>query len=371
MKKRIFRLPDTAAIILGLGLLLAAGLFAAFLPHADFSDAERRYLSSAPSAPSLTNWRTDKEIESYLSDRIPLRTTLVGIDAAANVYTGRRTQLETWPVYGAFLEQPITADASIVTQRLAQLEEVAQKVGAPWHILVPPTHGYLIRNNISPLLGAQYEVETPLYEALAAADEAIICGDVVNKSAFYYNTDHHWSSTGVIDAYLTYCGAVGLIPLHISDIELTDHGDFHGTTYSRSGYPFANADQLTSAVPQQSNVHLTILDDSTEYDSLIFPEHADTYDGYAIFLGGNHGMLEITNAAAPEGTLLVFKDSFANSLLPLLSAHYSRIVVVDARYYAGNFSDAIAAAGKVDQVLYVYSMDSLVNDTVVARKITR
>ena len=68
---------------------------------------------------------------------------------------------------------------------------------------------------------------------------------------------------------------------------------------------------------------------------------------------------------------MVFKDSFANSLLPLLSAHYSRIVAMDARYYGGNFSDAIAAAGQADQVLYVYSLDSLLNDTMVARKVGR
>ena len=91
----------------------------------------------------------------------------------------------------------------------------------------------------------------------------------------------------------------------------------------------------------------------------------------AVYTNGNHGLTEILNPNAPEGTLMVFKDSFANCLLPLLSAHYSRIVAMDARYYGGNFSDAIGAAGVVDQVLYLYSLDSLINDTVVARKIAR
>ena len=110
------------------------------------------------------------------------------------------------------------------------------------------------------------------------------------------------------------------------------------------------------------------LESGETYDHLVFPERAQTYDGYAVYLDGNHGLLEITNPEAPGGTLLVFKDSFANCLLPLLAADFQRIVAVDARYYSGSFSEAAAAAGEVDAVLFVYSPDSLVNDTAVAGK---
>jgi hypothetical protein len=104
---------------------------------------------------------------------------------------------------------------------------------------------------------------------------------------------------------------------------------------------------------------------------MIFPEQAETYDGYAVYLKGNHGVVTVENPAGERGTLFVCKDSFANSVIPFLSAHYRRIVAVDARYYAGSFSEAAAAAGKVDKVLFVYSPDSLVNDTAVAGKAGR
>ena len=370
MKKHSFRLPDGLAVALCLGLLLAAGLFAAFWPQGDFSDFERRYLASAPSAPSLANWKTDKEIESYLSDRIPFRRVMVGIDATANVLTGRRTQLETWPVAGAFLEKPVQGTEDGLNRRLTQLDEAARKANAPWKLVVPTGHGYLLRENMNALLQPLYEAETPLYETLAANAGYVALGDDFTAENAYYATDHHWSLDGVYAAYTAYCRSLGLEPLALDAFEITTFPGFFGTTYSRSGYPFAKADTLACAQPE-TGVHLTILDDGSEHDSLIFPEHAATYDGYAVYLGGNHGLLEITNANAPEGTLMVFKDSFANSLLPLLSAHYSRIVAMDARYYGGNFSDAIAAAGQVDQVLYVYSLDSLLNDTMVARKVGR
>ena len=55
----------------------------------------------------------------------------------------------------------------------------------------------------------------------------------------------------------------------------------------------------------------------------------------------------------------------------MLAADYKRIVAVDARYYGGTFSQAAEAAGPVDKVLFVYSPDSLVNDTSVAGKVGR
>lgn len=370
MKNQNFRLPDGLAVTVGLVLLLITGLFAAFWPQNDFSQFERRYLASAPSAPSLTNWRTDKEVESYLSDRIPLRRVMVGIDAVSNVFTGRRTQLETIPVKGTFLEKPVAGTQELLNRRLLQLAEVAETADAPHRLIVPTGHGYLLRDSLNPLLSSLYQSEEPLYEALAEDAAYIALGKTFTPESAYYATDHHWSLDGTYAAYRAYCIAEGIKPLELTDFRLSTFEGFLGTTYSRSGYPFAKADTLRCAQPI-APVKLSIKDDGSEYDHLIFPEHAETYDGYAVYLGGNHGLLEITNENAEGGTLMVFKDSFANSLLPLLSAHYKRIVAMDARYYSGNFSDAVAAAGSIDNILYVYSMDSLLNDTMVARKISR
>ncbi len=370
MKKQPFRLPDGLAVTLGLVLLLAAGLFAAFWPQNDFSDAERRYRASAPAAPSLTNWRTDKEIESYLTDRIPFRQALVGLDAVVNVFSGRRTQLETWPIQGVFLEKPLQADTDALQRRLTQMAETARKADAPWRLIVPTGHGYLRRAEMNPLLRMQYEAEAPLYALLSETAQYVPLGPDFTAVDAYYATDHHWTLQGAYLAYRAYCEVEGLSPQPLDDFVLTSFEGFRGTTSSRSGYPFAAEDTIWAAAPA-AEVTLTILDDGTVHNQLIFPDRAATYDGYAVYLDGNHGLLEIANPHAPEGTLLVFKDSFANSILPLLSAHYSRIVAVDARYYAGNFSDAIAAAGQIDRVLFLYSMDSLINDTTVARKLGR
>ena len=371
MKERKLCLGDRTAVLVSLCLLLGAGLFALLWPHGEFSDAERRYLSASPSMPSLTAWKTDKETESYLADRVPFRTLLVGIDSCAQVATGRRTLLETWPAAGAFLEQPVAGTAEKTARRLSQFDALAEKTGADWQIVVPRTNGYLRRERMNGLLRMQYEQEEEIYGALEADKHFLdVLPDGTDADEVYYRTDHHWNLQGAYLAYAACCEADGLPVYAPEEFERTSFDGFLGTTRSRSGLPALGGDVLECAEPK-GTVTLKVPEDETTYDHLIFPERAKTYDGYAVYLDGNHGLLEIENPDAPGGTLLVYKDSFANCLLPMLAADYKRIVAVDARYYDGTFSQAAEEAGQVDKVLFVYSPDSLVNDTSVAGKAGR
>ena len=124
---------------------------------------------------------------------------------------------------------------------------------------------------------------------------------------------------------------------------------------------------------------LTVIDNGEEtvFDRLIFPENAKTLfaegarlaaDGYAVYLNGNHGKVIIERESAPEGTLIVYRDSFASCLLPMLSRHFRRIIAVDARYDSGVFSDALRMSDDTRAILYLYSLDSLVTDTEITKK---
>ena len=371
MKEKKFRLGDQTAVLVSLCLLLGAGLLALLWPRNDFSEAERRYLISAPSVPSLTAWKTDRETESYLADRVPFRTALVGVDACVQTATGRRTLLETWPVAGAFLEPPVSGTRDKAERRLQQFDALADKAGAEWNVVVPRTHGYLLRNRMNPLLRIQYEKEGEIYGALEADPHFLdVLPEGTDPGEVYYRTDHHWNLQGARLAYEACCREDGLPVYGQEKFEESAYPGFQGTTRSRSGLPAFGSDVLECAEPG-GEVTLILPEDGKTYDHLIFPERAKTYDGYAVYLDGNHGILRIENPEAPGGTLLVYKDSFANCLLPLLAADYSRIIAVDARYYAGTFSQAAEEAGKVDRVLFVYSPDSLVNDTAVAGKAGR
>lgn len=85
-------------------------------------------------------------------------------------------------------------------------------------------------------------------------------------------------------------------------------------------------------------------------------EKADGSDPYEIFLSGPKSLLRIENPNAQvERKLLVFRDSFAASLLPLLAEGYSEITLADIRYLSpsmlGKFID-FTAPGRAVSLQY-------------------
>lgn len=371
MEKKKRKLPDSFAVIAGMLILLVLGLFAVFSRGGEFSDWERRYLADRPDTPDIEQWTTDQDTEAFLSDHIPGRQALIALDSSGLFLTGRDSQLSAWYTSGSVIEPPVEINTDSISNKLRRFEKLADNAGVPWYVLTPHTHGWLLRDRIFPALGRQYRSEAAGYAVLDACDHSVSMPGIFDAQpdGMYYTTDHHWTLRGAWQAYLALAKPLGYKPLSLDDFRITEYPGFRGTTLSRSGLPALWNDTLVCAEPE-SSVSVTFIDRDAEttYDRLIFPEDAGTWDGYAVYLHGNHGILIIERPDAPEGTLIVFKDSMANCLLPLLSAHFRRIIAVDARYCTGVFSDVFARSDNTKAILFVYSLNSMVNDTEITRK---
>lgn len=102
------------------------------------------------------------------------------------------------------------------------------------------------------------------------------------------------------------------------------------------------------------------------HNSLFFYDHLQNKDQYPVYLDGNHGLVTITNPEAPEGKLLIVKDSFAHSAVTLLCQHYREIYMVDLRYYSDSASASVAElvnTNGLQEVLFLYGIDSLATDS--------
>ena len=84
-----------------------------------------------------------------------------------------------------------------------------------------------------------------------------------------------------------------------------------------------------------------------------------------MFLSGPVSLLEITNPAGPEDkTLVVFRDSFGSSLVPLLVEGYGRVILADLRYMPGSsLQDYVDISGA--DALFLYSTLVLNNSTLL------
>ena len=84
-------------------------------------------------------------------------------------------------------------------------------------------------------------------------------------------------------------------------------------------------------------------------------ELIENHDMYDIFLSGMQGYVEITNPnATTDRELIVFRDSFGSSMVPLLLQDYARVTVLDIRYVSSYFlKDLVDFHGQ--DVLFLYS----------------
>ena len=91
----------------------------------------------------------------------------------------------------------------------------------------------------------------------------------------------------------------------------------------------------------------------------------DSKDLYDVYLSGARSLLTIENPnVATNRELIVFRDSFGSSMVPLLVNDYARVTLVDLRYirsdYLGKFLDFHG-----QDVLFLYSTLLLNNSAAI------
>ncbi|MBQ2696001.1 MAG: hypothetical protein IJF61_01725 [Clostridia bacterium] len=73
---------------------------------------------------------------------------------------------------------------------------------------------------------------------------------------------------------------------------------------------------------------------------------------YGIFMGGDHQFAEINTENKNGKTLLVMKDSYANTLLPFLVEQYETVLVIDPRNFYSTVT-ALTEEYDIDDMLFV------------------
>ena len=172
----------------------------------------------------------------------------------------------------------------------------------------------------------------------------------------YYRTDPHWRQERLSAVAQTISEAMGApVPDTTEETLRTLAGEFHGSYWGKT------ADVL-SYITSPLLDGCTVYDYETDSTGGVYDLTAAEKAPYDLFLGGPKALLRIENPAADnDRTLIVFRDSFGSSLVPLLAGSYRTVYVVDIRYMA---TDALARVTEFPEgadVLLLYSVSVLQN----------
>ena len=357
-------------------------------PDQAYSDTENRYLAERPafSWESLFGGSYTRDYESYITDQFPLRDQWVGLKTRTEMLLGKAETKNVWLAQDNYLIVDYPASDFEGEQGGQNRETLANALSYYVNslgkdhvrVMLVPSASQILTDKL-PAYSPVYDQSLYLEEAVKAAEEAFAKAGIEGGAAelfvdvegalsphageyIYYRTDHHWTAQGAWYAYEAWAGANGLPLFDRSAVPAVTVDGFYGTNYSRARKPGIQPDTITYYdLPNTLSVEDNAGGEVTWETGPMY-EYSDfeTRDKYRAFLRGNNAYSVLEGNG--EGSILVVKDSYANSFIPYLVENYAQIGIVDLRYTVEKV-DSFIQRGGYDKVLVLYSFSTFAEDT--------
>lgn len=317
-----------------LGLALAAW----FHPPKDISDTERRKLEQFPelTGQTLLSGKFMSKFETYSLDQFPLRDNFRQLKALFHYdVLGQKDNNGIYIAdgYAAKLEYPLNRDS--VENAVAKFTSLYESFLKPQNsrvfaAVVPDKNYYLAAENGYPAM--DYEALFAMVKAGMPWAEYVDLTDCLNVES-YYRTDTHWRQEKLLPAAGKLAEAMGVTPPRAEDFTPTAmERPFYGVYYGQAALPMTAETMYTmeSALLRDCSV----FNFETNAAAGVYDEGKyASRDLYDVYLSGAAALLTIENPGAKtDRELIVFRDSFGSSMVPLLVQDYARVTLVDTRY---------------------------------------
>lgn len=359
------------------GILLLFGLMILIMPERSFSENENRSLTVLPKFHWKDFWSGtyQPELEAAVNDQTPGRDCFTALATLSQRLIGYRD------IGGAYLASDDTLISKTTVDDIGQfrymenlryVEYLSEQYPGQMSLLLVPSAGTVLSDSLPP--------QAPFYEAAPMYKAAkVVCSEtqVLDlrralrlqrelleeqewNTSVYFRTDHHWTLPGAYQGYAAYMKAQNREPREYAafEPELVSE-EFYGTLYSKVLDHNMKADVMYAA--SQVGDIKSVVCDGKEQNSIYDERKLDTKDKYAYFFGGNYGELRVRMKTKSDGKLLVFKDSFANSMIPFLLQDYREVIMIDLRYYRQSVAELLEEEGDAE-ILVLYEMSNFATD---------
>lgn len=169
----------------------------------------------------------------------------------------------------------------------------------------------------------------------------------------YYNTDSHWKQEKLQKVADRIASNMNLkIESKYEEKEIVD---FKGVYAGQ--LPVKTESDKIRILTNEALENCTVYNYETNKKTKIYNmEKMNALDKYDIYLSGAVPLLEIDNPNGDKDKeLIVFRDSYGSSLIPLLVEAYSKITVIDTRYISPKVLGQYVDFNNKD-VLFAYSV---------------
>lgn len=354
MEKR----KNIAVVCLTAAFLLGFLLWSLWKPDDMVSVSERRKLAQKPELTLSSVLRGDfmTEFETYVLDQFPLRDSFRRLKAVTLLDVLREKDNNGIYVADGFAAKldPSIDEASVqhAADRFQLIFDryLAGTDAKVYAAVIPDKNAFLAQQNGYPSY-AHAELSALLAQNMPYA--AMIDLTPALSLDSYYHTDLHWRQEALLPVAWTLAEALG-VTLTEDYETITAEQPFYGVYCGQSALPL-EPDTLRYLTNDKLR-GCTVYDYETGSELPVYDlQQLAGEDPYAVFLSGSKSLLTITDpAATTDRELVIFRDSFASSLAPLLVGAYAKITLVDIRYLQPERLGSWLTFGDQD-VLFLYS----------------
>ena len=342
-----------------------------FMPDKNFSESENRLLAKNPkfSFERLIDGRYTKKYEKYKTDQFIGRDFFMNIKATSDLLLGKKDNNSVFLCDDGYLIEnflPMSDDK--IKENFDSINNFAEKYNnSKTYVAIVPTAISIYEDKLPSFAPVKNQVEyiDSFYKNLSSTITTLDINSELRKSIdddLYYKTDHHWTSLAASKAYNLVKDKMNLNNVESEFEPITVSNDFNGTLTSKSGFSTSN-DNIDVYLNTNPNlkVIVTYPESGKKSSSLYDTSKLETKDKYAMFLSGNHPIIDIKTTAKTPNSIIIFKDSYANCFVPFLTEHYSKITIIDPRYYYDDLYK-LMEENKFDDILFLYNANTFFSD---------
>ena len=174
----------------------------------------------------------------------------------------------------------------------------------------------------------------------------------------YYKTDSHWKEESIVNVSNKLLSSM-------NNYNVVNYNTLKVTSF-KGVYAYqlpisSNEEDINILTNDSINDSYVIHLDTNKITDIYDMNKINSLDKYDIYLSGSTPLLTIYNDNIKDRELIVFRDSFGSSLIPLLVSSYSKITVIDTRYISPKILDNYIDINNQD-VLFIYNV-SIINNS--------
>ena len=352
------KIKDIVVTIIFLFTVISLFLINVIKKDTDISIAERSKLATMPelTTKSLFDGTYFKKFDSYVTDQFVERDAFRKIKIDIELSTkGEYNNLYLYDDY--IIEEifPLNSNSiNNLTNKINYIKDTYLNNNSNIYYTIIPDKNYFVNNDN---LKLDYNKLQDMMKNNLSNINYINIFDKLTLDN-YYKTDTHWKEEDLFNVANTIANQMNfdITNNNVVNTITTFNGSYAGrlsvTKDIDTIKTISNTSTLNSSVYNYETKKYTDIYDYTKINSL---------DKYDIYLSGAVPIIDIiNNNTSSDKELIVFRDSYGSSLIPLLIEGYKKITVIDIRYISSKILNKYIDFNDQD-VLFMYSILTINN----------